>query len=182
MIAATSRSCPSPIGSRSSPISSALRSTSMLTELNLNQRDPPRLNLGSEGISPRPAPSPDPIQPRRYGTTGREGAKQSFLAAMSHELRTPLNAVIGFAEIMDGQVLGPIDVPQYRQYIRDILDSGRHLLRVIEGVLDISNAEAGELVLNKREVDLRSLIGRAIGETLTLRASRDITVDVAVPD
>jgi two-component system cell cycle sensor histidine kinase PleC len=101
---------------------------------------------------------------------------------MSHELRTPLNAVIGFAEIMDGQVLGPIDVPQYRQYVRDILESGRHLLRVIEGVLDISNAETGELILNKREVELRALIARAMGETLTLRAMRDITVDIAVPD
>jgi len=101
---------------------------------------------------------------------------------MSHELRTPLNAIIGFAEIMDGQVLGPIEVPQYRQYVRDILESGRHLLRIIEGVLDISNAEAGELVLHKREVDLRGLIGRAMGETLTLRATRDISVDVAVPD
>jgi len=125
---------------------------------------------------------PDPILPRRNGMGGREGAKQSFLAAMSHELRTPLNAVIGFAEIMDGQVLGPIEVPQYRQYVRDILESGRHLLRIIEGVLDISNAEAGELVLNKREIELRGLIGRAMGETLTLRATRDIAVDIDVPD
>lgn len=101
---------------------------------------------------------------------------------MSHELRTPLNAVIGFAEIMDGQVLGPIEIPQYRQYVRDILASGRHLLRVIEGVLDISKAESGELVLNMREVELRTLVGRAMGETLTLRAMRDITLDVAVPD
>jgi two-component system cell cycle sensor histidine kinase PleC len=154
----------------------------MPTVFDLSQRNPPRQSLGSEGIPARPAPSPDPILPRRYGTAGREGAKQSFLAAMSHELRTPLNAVIGFAEIMDGQVLGPIEIPQYRQYIRDILESGRHLLRVIEGVLDISNAESGELVLNKREVELRTLIGRAMGETLTLRATRDITVDVAVSD
>ena len=134
------------------------------------------------GTPARPAPVPDPILPRRNGTGGREGAKQSFLAAMSHELRTPLNAVIGFAEIMDGQVLGPIEVPQYRQYVRDILESGRHLLRIIEGVLDISNAEAGELVLNKREIELRGLIGRAMGETLTLRATRDITVDIDVPE
>jgi len=148
----------------------------------LSPRNPPRRGLESVGTPARPAPAPDPISPRRYGTGGREGAKQSFLAAMSHELRTPLNAIIGFAEIMDGQVLGPIEVPQYRQYVRDILESGRHLLRIIEGVLDISNAEAGELVLHKREVDLRGLIGRAMGETLTLRATRDISVDVAVPD
>jgi len=109
---------------------------------------------------------PDPILPRRNGMGGREGAKQSFLAAMSHELRTPLNAVIGFAEIMDGQVLGPIEVPQYRQYVRDILESGRHLLRIIEGVLDISNAEAGELVHHRIRTAARDgqIEGRARGE------------------
>ncbi len=130
-------------------------------EASLSQREPPRRDLESVGTPARTAPVPDPILPRRNGIGGREGAKQSFLAAMSHELRTPLNAVIGFAEIMDGQVLGPIEIPQYRQYVRDILESGRHLLRIIEGVLDISNAEAGELVLNKREIELRGLIGRA---------------------
>jgi two-component system cell cycle sensor histidine kinase PleC len=116
-----------------------------------------------------------------YGTARLERAKQSFLAAMSHELRTPLNAIIGFAEIMDSQVLGSISVPQYRQYIRDILESGRHLLRVIEGVLDISQAEAGELVLNKREVALADLIAEALRESEMLREARRIDLDITAP-
>jgi signal transduction histidine kinase len=92
----------------------------------------------------------------------RERAKQSFLAAMSHELRTPLNAIIGFAEIIDAEVFGPLSVPQYQTYIRDILASARHLLQIIEDVLEITRAEAGELVLNKREVDVASLVGQAL--------------------
>ena len=89
-------------------------------------------------------------------------AKKSFLAAMSHELRTPLNAIIGFAEIIDAEVFGPLSVPQYQAYVRDILGSARHLLKIIEDVLEITHAEAGELVLNKREVDLASLIGQSL--------------------
>jgi signal transduction histidine kinase len=117
-----------------------------------------------------------------YGTAGLDRAKQSFLAAMSHELRTPLNAIIGFAEIMDRQVLGPVSVPQYRQYVRDILESGHHLLRIIESVLDISSAEAGELVLAKQEVDLCQLIIDAQRDTDALRAARNIALQVDTAD
>jgi len=89
-----------------------------------------------------------------------DGAKRSFLAAMSHELRTPLNAIIGFAEIMEAEILGSIEVPEYRDYVRHIKASGRRLLGVIEDVLDISQAEAGDLVLAKREVEVADLIDR----------------------
>jgi signal transduction histidine kinase len=134
------------------------------------------------GLSHLTAKSPKSAPPPRYGTAGAERAKQSFLAAMSHELRTPLNAIIGFAEIMDGQVLGPVSVPQYRQYIRDILESGRHLLRIIEGVLDISNAEAGELVLSKHEIELAPLVEQAARESEALREARGIRLEIDVPE
>src|SRR3954470_15880030 len=90
-----------------------------------------------------------------------ERAKQSFLAAMSHELRTPLNAIIGFAEIMDAELLGPVGSDQYKHYMRDILLSARCVLQIVDDVLEISRAETGELVLNKREVDLHRLIDDA---------------------
>lgn len=116
------------------------------------------------------APRGRPLKPKQTrlmeagGFEGppRERAKQSFLAAMSHELRTPLNAIIGFAEIIDAEVFGPLSVPQYHGYVRDILGSARHLLHIIEDVLEITRAEAGELVLNRREVDVASLIGQAL--------------------
>ena len=63
---------------------------------------------------------------------------------MSHELRTPLNAIIGFSEMMDAEVFGPLAAPQYGEYVRDILGSARLLLQIIEDVLEIGRAEAGE--------------------------------------
>ncbi len=85
-------------------------------------------------------------------------AKSGFLAAMSHELRTPLNAVIGFAEILHGQALGPIGTPDYIDYAGHILSSGQHLLALINDVLDFARIESGSLTLNIRPVDLNALL------------------------
>jgi signal transduction histidine kinase len=71
-------------------------------------------------------------------------SKSRFLANMSHELRTPLNAIIGFSEIISGQLFGPVGNPRYLDYSGDILRSGRHLLAVINDVLDLSKSEAGK--------------------------------------
>jgi two-component system cell cycle sensor histidine kinase PleC len=70
-------------------------------------------------------------------------AKSRFLATMSHELRTPLNAILGFSEVMKGEMLGPIRNGSYREYAANINDSGRHLLQLINEVLDLSRIEAG---------------------------------------
>ena len=85
-------------------------------------------------------------------------AKSGFLAAMSHELRTPLNAVIGFAEIMYQQVLGPIGTAEYRDYAGHILRSGQHLLALINDVLDYARIESGSLRLNPVTVEMRGLL------------------------
>lgn len=79
-------------------------------------------------------------------------AKSQFLAHMSHELRTPLNAIIGFSEIMALQLLGSSGVPQYDRYAGDILAAGRHLLAVIDDILDLSKVEAGKMKLHLAEV------------------------------
>jgi two-component system cell cycle sensor histidine kinase PleC len=81
-------------------------------------------------------------------------AKSDFLAIISHELRTPLNAVIGFSEIMSGEMLGPIGIPKYREYAQDITNSGRHLLSIINDIIDFTKLESGSMTLNKNEVDL----------------------------
>src|SRR5438445_78053 len=88
-------------------------------------------------------------------------AKSDFLATMSHELRTPLNAVIGFSQIMMGETLGPIGSPQYRDYAKDIHDSGVHLLEIINDILDLSKAEAGKLELDEDWVDVRDAAAAA---------------------
>jgi signal transduction histidine kinase len=78
-------------------------------------------------------------------------AKSAFLANMSHELRTPLNAIIGFSEIMKDQHLGPVHNPRYLGYARDIHYSGRHLLGIINDVLDLAKIEAGKMTLESAE-------------------------------
>ena len=85
-------------------------------------------------------------------------AKTEFLANMSHELHTPLSSIIGFAEMMEQEVLGPMP-PSYREYSKNIVESGRHLLGVVGDVLDMSQIENGKYKLVESEID--------IGETLT---------------
>ncbi|MFX7010022.1 histidine kinase dimerization/phospho-acceptor domain-containing protein, partial [Acinetobacter baumannii] len=70
-------------------------------------------------------------------------SKSRFLANMSHELRTPLNAIIGFSEVMKGEILGPIGSDRYREYATDIHRSARHLLSIINDIIDMARIEAG---------------------------------------
>ena len=85
-------------------------------------------------------------------------SKSEFLANMSHELRTPLNAVIGFSEIMAGEMFGPMGQPKYRDYALDILRSGRHLLDVINDILDIAKLQSGKAELNLRPTRIADIV------------------------
>ncbi len=84
-------------------------------------------------------------------------SKSQFLANMSHELRTPLNAIIGFSEMIREEMFGPVGVPEYADYIRDIHSSGRHLLELINDILDISKIEAGQFEIDESWVDLPAI-------------------------
>ncbi|MGH6719998.1 MAG: ATP-binding protein, partial [Alphaproteobacteria bacterium] len=97
----------------------------------------------------------------RQAAEAANRAKSSFLANVSHELRTPLNAVIGFSEIMMGETYGPLGVPRYVEYVRDIHESGRHLLNLINDLLDFSKAEAGKLSLRDGDVTVTAVVTRA---------------------
>ena len=90
-------------------------------------------------------------------------AKSHFLATMSHELRTPLNAIIGFSEMMGSEVFGGLS-ERYKSYAGDIRRSGRHLLDLVNGILDMSKLEAGRYVLNQRPGRIEDVVGFA--ETL----------------
>lgn len=81
-------------------------------------------------------------------------AKSEFLANMSHELRTPLNSIIGFSEIIKNEVFGPVEPKPYWEYARDIHESGKHLLSIINQILDISRIDAGERELKESLVDI----------------------------
>ena len=84
-------------------------------------------------------------------------AKSRFLANMSHELRTPLNHILGFTELVVDQQLGTLN-PTQSEYLNDVLHSGRHLLSLINDILDLAKVEAGKLELNRTQVELADLL------------------------
>jgi signal transduction histidine kinase len=87
--------------------------------------------------------------------------KSEFLANMSHELRTPLNAIIGFSEVLLERMFGEINAKQ-KEYLQDILSSGRHLLSLINDILDISKVEAGRMELEPGPIDLRFVLQNTV--------------------
>jgi signal transduction histidine kinase len=105
--------------------------------------------------------------------------KSEFLANMSHELRTPLNAIIGFSEVLHEQMFGPLN-EQQMGYVQDVLQAGRHLLSVINDILDLSKVEAGRMELDLSEVSIPEALRAGIslnGE----RASRgEVTLELSV--
>lgn len=98
----------------------------------------------------------------RHMAEAANQAKSQFLANMSHELRTPLNAVIGFADIIALEVFGRVEPSRYQSYAADIATSARHLLGVINNVLDVSKISAGAMRLAEEEVDLADTVGSVL--------------------
>ena len=109
------------------------------------------------------------LQAGHEAAEAASAAKSRFLANMSHELRTPLNAIIGFSEIISAQLFGALGSPRYVEYATDILRSGRHLLDVINSVLDLSKSEAGKLTLRPEDLDLGEVLrdcGKMVAATM----------------
>jgi two-component system cell cycle sensor histidine kinase PleC len=103
-------------------------------------------------------------------------AKSEFLANMSHELRTPLNAIIGFAEVMEGGMFGPLGCAKYAEYCNDIRSSGHYLLSVINDILDMSRIEAGRTTLTREPVVLAEVVARARTLVSELARSKGLTL------
>ncbi|MBB4241455.1 two-component system cell cycle sensor histidine kinase PleC [Rhizobium tropici] len=104
-------------------------------------------------------------------------AKSEFLANMSHELRTPLNAILGFSEILQDQMFGPLGSARYNEYAKDIHDSGKHLLNVINDILDMSKIEAGHMKLSCERINLAPLIEECLRFTRIPAAQKNILVE-----
>jgi signal transduction histidine kinase len=105
--------------------------------------------------------------------------KSEFLASMSHELRTPLNAIIGFAELLyDGQV-DPAS-PTHKEFLGDILCSGRHLLRLINDILDLAKVEAGKLEFRPEPVDVPRLVGEVVAILGPTAAEKQVRIETQV--
>jgi two-component system cell cycle sensor histidine kinase PleC len=104
-------------------------------------------------------------------------AKSKFLANMSHELRTPLNAIIGFSEIMESAMFGPLGAEKYTEYSRDIRESGQYLLEVINDILDMSKIEAGVIRLTPEVVALEPVLADCLRVVSTRAAEKHLLLD-----
>jgi len=126
----------------------------------------------------------DMLKNAKHASEDANRIKVEFLAKISHELRTPLNAIIGFSELMIRDVLGPLGNEHYRTYVGDIHASGRHLLDIINDILDFAKAEAGQLLLHESDADVQQVIvgierlmgprARDAGITLAFHAPADL--------
>jgi signal transduction histidine kinase len=107
--------------------------------------------------------------------------KSEFLANMSHELRTPLNAIIGFSDLLLVGGAGEIN-EQQRDFLESVLRNGRHLLQLINSVLDLSKIEAGRMTLSLGRTDLREAVTDAVADTASLRTAKRQECDLELED
>ncbi|MEQ8697312.1 MAG: ATP-binding protein [Bauldia litoralis] len=107
---------------------------------------------------------------------GANRAKSEFLANISHELRTPLNAIIGFSEVMQSGMFGPLGSAKYSEYCKDINQSGAYLLGVIDDILDMSRIEAGRMALTLEDLVLDDLVDESIRIVQAQADARNIKV------
>ncbi|MBB4184051.1 ATP-binding protein [Sinorhizobium terangae] len=116
--------------------------------------------------------------------------KTEFLARVSHEIRTPLNAIIGFSDMMASEHFGPVGHPRYIEYAGDIGRSGRHVLDIVNDLLDISKIEAGEMDLDFSAVDINDAVSEAVSlvqpqansQRVIIRTSLSASVPAVVAD
>ncbi|MGZ7084465.1 MAG: sensor histidine kinase, partial [Candidatus Angelobacter sp.] len=118
-------------------------------------------------------------QALRYANSEMERAmrmKDEFLASMSHELRTPLHTIIGFSELLTEQLEGPLTEKQQR-FVSHILQDARHLLELINEILDISKIESGRLELKRESFDFSQIIEEVLGGIRHQAAAKNIAVE-----
>jgi two-component system, cell cycle sensor histidine kinase PleC len=107
--------------------------------------------------------------------------RSNFLALMSHELRTPLNAIIGFSEVIHSEMFGPHSVKCYGEYAKDILGAGRHLLALINDILDLSKCDSGHFELYSEPVDVGALLRDCIRYLTGRAADGKVALRIEIP-
>jgi signal transduction histidine kinase len=115
---------------------------------------------------------------RQLETANRH--KSQFLANMSHELRTPLNSIIGFSEVLLDDSWGDLTAQERREFLGNILSSGRHLLRLINDILDLSKVEAGRVELVPERIDVRSISESVLNTIRPLALKKLISIDIEI--
>ncbi len=119
-------------------------------------------------------------QYEKYRAEEANRSKSEFLANMSHELRTPLNAINGFSEVMQSELYGPLGDEKYQEYVNDILASGKHLLELIDDILDMSKIEAGRLTLEPKSVGLEKVLGESVRLVSKRASDAGVTLTASV--
>src|SRR5208283_1051182 len=114
-------------------------------------------------------------------TEASNRAKSDFLASMSHELRTPLNAIIGFSQVLHEKYFGDLNEKQ-SEYVADIVDSGKHLLSLINDILDLSKIEAGKMELDVSEVKISELLQNSLVMIKEKALVHSISLDLQIAD
>jgi len=120
------------------------------------------------------------LEIERNNAQTADRAKSRFLSTVSHELRTPLNGIIGFSEILHGEMLGPIGNDRYREYAGDILESGRSLLRVIDDIITFTRGESGAAGAES-EVAVDGLVEAAIAHVALPAAAAGVVIQAEIP-
>jgi signal transduction histidine kinase len=105
--------------------------------------------------------------------------KDEFLASMSHELRTPLNTILGVAEVLQEQIYGPLTAKQYYA-LGNLVESGRHLLSLINDILDLAKVEAGQVSLNLEQVEVEPVCEAAVRMIRQTATARRLTVTMRI--
>lgn len=108
-------------------------------------------------------------------------AKSQFLATMSHELRTPLNAIIGFSEMLADRTFGELNEKQAR-YVENVLSSGRHLLELINDILDLAKVESGRMELHRENTDIREAIESVLNIVRSLTQKKQIQLECTIAE
>jgi signal transduction histidine kinase/DNA-binding response OmpR family regulator len=152
------------------------RATQMESEIYVRAQEVQKVNQKLESASRKMARLYQRTKEQNRLIQQADRLKSEFLANMSHELRTPLNGIIGFAEIMHDEKVGPVS-SDHKEYLQDILTSGRHLLQLINDVLDLAKVEAGKLEFAPERADPAMVVAEVCEIVRSLAAKKRIRID-----
>jgi len=164
---------------RTSLNSMVSRVTTVVDELEVNRTE---IRLLNQELESRVRARTAELKSAMENVVEANKAKSYFMASMSHELRTPLNSVLGFADMIEGQYLGPMGNDKYVDYAKDIKKSGRHLLGMINEILDVERIEAGEFELSLENVDVPEIVSDCQKIHAQHADQKDILLDIHVAD